>query len=109
MLQHRSAERSISGASLSTDAIWRRSLATGACSASSVIACSSMSVGAHVDVGVAAQHVLGALEILLQQDVGDARDQLDDVRAEPGDLVAELLELVVELGPQIAVISRTSR
>ena len=35
-----------------------------------------------VDLVIAQDHVLGAFEILLEQDVGDPRDQLDDIRAD---------------------------
>ena len=54
-----------------------------------------------IDLVVTAQHVLGALEVLVEQDAGHARDQLDDRRAEAGDVVAHDAEIAVELATQI--------
>ena len=53
-------------------------------------------------VGVVAEdHVLGALEIALEQDVGDPWDELGDPRRHSGDARLDVVELLVVVGAQV--------
>ena len=61
---------------------------------------------AGVDLVVAEDHVVGALEILVEQHLGCPRDRLDHRGGEAHQLVADLVEFVVEV-LRSSSISRT--
>ena len=56
---------------------------------------------AGVDLVVALDHVVGALEVAVEQHRGGPRDRLGDRRGEPHQLGARLVEIVVEALAQL--------